>query len=686
MKVKFQSNINAVLFLIIISCNLISAQTKTYHYLPVANKTLGIWPDTDTWMNNKFAVLHDKWGFSKVLIVSSSPGVDYSFMYNNALAAGFNMDNLLLVIWRSNYQYAIDNFPSKYYYIGEAVEHDCAGQPTVGDKLYSATELSTISQYIKSKRPASKLVIDGYKRCSHLIIAGGIADKILYSSYVNWNSTGLPVCHVNIGWGDNWESPWLEGAGNQSDSWRDMKQKFGSKFSWSWMHANGDDYYDLFRTANELGLETIWLYSYDLVDPAKLEIFCNAAANAGWLQKVEDANVQAVDISITYPSSPAPLKLGESITTSGTISGSGSGIVNYKWQWKKPGAVNFEDITGVIEAVTMTNGTADILSVISNPFTEIGSYTFRIITTIPNTITSNEQQVIVELNKPDLRISYISLNKQEVFAGDQVTISYRVENIGLGKAEASRVGFSYNPTPYAPDYFLDFADESIIQPGATTATRTKVITIPDDWETGIYYMIAFADYQNVLAESNEGNNRSSTQINFLQSCDISGAVLYDGIPEFGLANCNIRIKNNENLITYTKTSDANGNFTFTNIPYGEYSISFQSNLALSSVNAADALQVVKYYVGMTELDEFQLIAANVNNNKVVNSGDALLILQRYLGIITVFPNNKPDWLFNYPTSHFIVNQPQKNLTIKCIESGDVNKSFKIENEVIDDDI
>ncbi len=686
MKVKFQSNINAVLFLIIICCNLISAQTKTYHYVPVANKTLGIWPDNDTWHNNKFAVLHDYWGFSKVLIPSNTPNNDWSDIYYNALAAGFNMDNLLLIIWHSNYQYAVDNFPSKYYYIGEAVEHDCAGQPTAGDKLYSATELSTISQYIKSKRPASKLVIDGYKRCSHLIIAGGIADKILYSSYVNWNSTGLPVCHVNLGWGDNWESPWLEGAGNQSDSWRDMKNLFGSKFSWSWMHANGDDYYDLFRTANELGLETIWLYSYDLVDPAKLEIFCDAAVNAGWLQKVEDAAVQAVNISLTYPSSPAPLKLGESITTSGSISGSGSGNVNYKWQWKKSGSSEYEDITGVVETIQMTNGVAQIPGVTLNPFTEIGTYYFRIITTSPNIIASNEKQVIVELNKPDLRISFISINKQEVFAGDQVTISYRVENIGPGKAEASKVGFYYNSTNYAPDYFLDFADESTLLPGTSTATRTKVITIPDDWETRIYYIIALADYQNALAESDEGNNRSSTQISFLQSCDISGTILYDGIPEFGFANCTIMLKNNEHLITYAQTSDVNGNFIFTNIPYGDYSISFQSNIKLSSVNAADALQVVKYYVGLQELDENQLLAANVNNNKVVNSGDALLILQRYLGIITVFPNNKPDWSFIYPTAHFIINQPQKQITVKCIEAGDVNKSYKKGNDVIIDGI
>jgi len=686
MKRKSLLNINLVWILILLNSILSLAQSASYHYVPVANKTLGIWPDHDTWVNTKFVVLHDQWGFSKLLLPSSSPGADYSFMYNNALSAGFNIDNLMMIIWRSNYQYAVDNFPSKSYYIGEAVEHNCEGYPTVGDKLYSADELTTISRYIKSKRPASKLVIDGYKRCSHLLIAGGIADKILYSSYVNWNSVGLPVCHVNIGWGDDWESPWTEGSGNQSDSWRDMKQKFGSRFSMSWMHTTGDDYYELFRTANELGLETIWLYAYDGVDPVKLEIFCNAAVNAGWLKKVENASVQAVDISLTYPSLPNSLKLGESITTSGSISGSGNGDVSYKWQWKKPGSTDYEDISGVIETSTMTNGIANIAITIFNPFIEAGTYTFRLITINPNIVTSNERQVVVELNKPDLRVSVISLNKSEVLTGEQLTINYVIENQGKETAGPSKVGFYYNPTQFLPDYFIEFADEPLIETGSSTPIRTKTITVPDDLITGTYYIIAIADYLNEVTESDEGNNRNSKLINVQQSSDINGSIIYKGIPEFGLANSIITIKNNTNLSSYSTTTDNNGDFFFNNIPFGEYSLSFHSNSTLKSVNAADALTVIRYFVGLEELDEFQLLAANVNNNKLVNSGDALLILQRYLEIINQFPNSKPDWILNVPTNHILVNQPKQQLSIMSIQTGDVNKSFKKEDEEIKDDL
>jgi hypothetical protein len=427
----------------------IFAQSAGYHYVPVVNKNLGIWPDNYSWDNNKFPWLHDRWGFTKILIISSSPGQDYSFQYINAIAGGFNQENLLMTIWRTNYQYAVDNFPVGSYYIGEAVEHDCSGKPTVGDQVYSANELTQISNYIKLKRPDSKLVIDGYKRCSHLIIAGGIADKIMYSSYVNWDELNIPVCHVNLGWGNDYENPWLQGSSDQSGSWSDMKQKFGDKFSMSWMKLNDDDYSTMFQTANELGLETIWLYAYEGVDSTSLESFCQAAINAGWLQKVEDVQMSA----------------------------------------------------------------------------------------------------------------------------------------------------------------------------------------------------------------------------------LQGSVIYKGTNEYGLAGCTITLTQNGLTNTYSTTTDSSGDFIFNNLPYGEYNFSFNYNGSFGSVNATDALMALRYYVGLENLDELQLLAADVNNNGVVNSTDALFILQRFVGLITEFPNNKPDWIFQASSNPYLINQPSQSIIINCLETGDVNRSL-----------
>ncbi len=532
---NFKVNINFFIVLIFINITSIYAQSSGTYYIPVATKKIAIWPDEDTWNNNKFAPLHNKWGFSKVLINSSTPAYDRSAQYINAIAAGFDVNNLMMIIHREDYQFVVDNFPSYYYYIGESVEHKCNGTPTIGDQLYSDTELRQISNYIKSKRPSSKLVTDGYKRCSHLVIAGGIVDEMLYSSYVNWNELNVPICNTNIPWGDDVENPWLEGSSNQSDSWRNMKQIFGSKFSMSWMHAQDDEYDALFQTATELGLKTIWLYSYDRVDSARLQIFCDAAVKAGWLQKIEPEppfEVQAATINITYLSSPASLKLGENITTSGNLTGSGNGTVSYKWQWKKPGSQVFEDISATIETTTMTDGSAEIISTSGNPFTETGVYTFRIITTNPNEVTSNEIQIVVELAQPDLIISSVTTDKNSYQSGEQVTINYIVTNQGNKEAGDSRVGFYYSTVQNSPDNFLEFADESGLAAGASTPTRTKVITLPANLPTGTYYIIVSADYLSEISESNEGNNNNSSQISLtkFEVQNITIELTYPSIP------------------------------------------------------------------------------------------------------------------------------------------------------------
>ena len=56
------------------------------------------------------------------------------------------------------------------------------------------------------------------------------------------------------------------------------------------------------------------------------------------------------------------------------------------------------------------------------------------------------------------------------------------------------------------------------------------------------------------------------------------------------------------------------------------------------INVQDALLVLQDFVGSTELNETQKIAADVNRDTFVNVTDALLILQYFVGTITEFPD------------------------------------------------
>lgn len=53
------------------------------------------------------------------------------------------------------------------------------------------------------------------------------------------------------------------------------------------------------------------------------------------------------------------------------------------------------------------------------------------------------------------------------------------------------------------------------------------------------------------------------------------------------------------------------------------------------INTQDALNILQYYVGLVELTEPQMMAANVNKDSEVNTQDALKILRYYVGLDTI---------------------------------------------------
>ncbi|HEX2867325.1 MAG TPA: hypothetical protein VHO03_09800 [Ignavibacteriales bacterium] len=262
---------------------------SSWHYEPVEGKIIGIWPPSYYWTKEALKNLTKKYGFTGISIRQDEINPDS--MYQWAIRAGFKPENMMVNIINDTYTSRIVKMPAAFYYLDEPVEHNCSGHATNGTRIYSPDELEKIRDYIHTNRPDAKFIIGGYKRCSHLKIAVDIADGVMYSSYVNWNSMWLPVCHANMGFGDDVEAPWAEGSGLQTDSWGDMRSKFREKFSMTWMHGKNDECQELFKTANSLGLNGIWLYANEGVGPdsaASLEKFCQAAAQNGWLKIVDD--------------------------------------------------------------------------------------------------------------------------------------------------------------------------------------------------------------------------------------------------------------------------------------------------------------------------------------------------------------------------------------------------------------
>jgi len=126
---------------------------------------------------------------------------------------------------------------------------------------------------------------------------------------------------------------------------------------------------------------------------------------------------------------------------------------------------------------------------------------------------------------------------------------------------------------------------------------------------------------------------------------LNGKVSYTGnnIPLQGLL---LQLSQDEHS-AISGTTDLNGNYQFTGLCPGEYTLTIQSSLPWGGVNSIDALLVLKHFTGVIQLNPMQILAADVDASGYVNSTDALQIARRFTGIISSFPAG--DWVFETAT-------------------------------------
>lgn len=123
----------------------------------------------------------------------------------------------------------------------------------------------------------------------------------------------------------------------------------------------------------------------------------------------------------------------------------------------------------------------------------------------------------------------------------------------------------------------------------------------------------------------------------------------------------------------TSTTDASGNFSFSNVANGTYTLTAATSKAWPSagVNATDALLVSQAYAGSASLSAIQFKAADVNLSNSVNNTDALLIVRRYAGLISSF--DAGNWVFSSATVNVSDADVAQNLS--TLAAGDVNGSI-----------
>ncbi|MHC1707365.1 MAG: hypothetical protein AB9842_07560 [Bacteroidales bacterium] len=152
---------------------------------------------------------------------------------------------------------------------------------------------------------------------------------------------------------------------------------------------------------------------------------------------------------------------------------------------------------------------------------------------------------------------------------------------------------------------------------------------------------------------------------------ISGNIQYNYSGSAPLSDVVIYLKKDGDTVGQT-VSDSLGNYSFSNLLPGNYSLECITGGSWGGGNATDGLEVLKYFVGMDTLSPLQILAADADGSENVNSVDALLILRRFAGLIDQF--GVSDWIFDTPELQ-VVSGSLGTAIIGALCTGDVNGSL-----------
>jgi hypothetical protein len=121
----------------------------------------------------------------------------------------------------------------------------------------------------------------------------------------------------------------------------------------------------------------------------------------------------------------------------------------------------------------------------------------------------------------------------------------------------------------------------------------------------------------------------------------------------------------------SSVSRAGGHFYLYDVPPGQYTFSAHTTRPAGSINATDALLVMKHFVQHIQLDGIFLDAADVDASGSVNANDALQICRFFVDSIASF--DAGSWLIEKDTLNLLNSTAEHNLQALCY--GDANASY-----------
>jgi hypothetical protein len=210
----------------------------------------------------------------------------------------------------------------------------------------------------------------------------------------------------------------------------------------------------------------------------------------------------------------------------------------------------------------------------------------------------------------------------------------------------------------------------------TTFTDNAVKSLLTYGQHTLYYRVRAYDGTDTSAYSNE-----VTIQRLVSLPKVYGKILYANSVLKPFSGLTLILQELATGNLFTLTSNDTGYYQTPGIDTGKYVIRIQNLNSWVGVDATDALMISNYYLGIQSFDSLQLSAADVNNDGLVNSTDAMLVLKRFISIINSFPNNKPNLVFQpvdsscFSGDTVIVTNNGLSLNIDCLYTGDVRGAY-----------
>ncbi len=152
---------------------------------------------------------------------------------------------------------------------------------------------------------------------------------------------------------------------------------------------------------------------------------------------------------------------------------------------------------------------------------------------------------------------------------------------------------------------------------------------------------------------------------------VTGIVTYANEPNTPLTGLTLNLKNANGDIIGATTTNATGNYTFPDVPSGNYSLEVETTKQWSGVMASDVLLYRKCIANIFLLEGIYLNSGDVNASGSLSAADVLLINKRIAAITNSFPVG--DWLFD--NTPFTYGGGSVTRNFKGIIYGDANGSY-----------